>query len=115
MALHETHCKRPYVDIAFCDVHSPWQRDSNENANGLIREFQPKGMDLNQISHRQLTTVGHALNHRPRKIPCFPSPDEIVSQFKQDLLRVSHVNLEANQSRNRLNVEYFNLRIFNIF
>ena len=53
--------------------HRPWQRGSNENANGLIREFLPKGMDLSNVSHQQLTSIEHALNNRPRKILGFES------------------------------------------
>ncbi len=86
MALHETLSKRLHMDIFFCDAHSPWQRGSNENANGLIREFLPKGMDLNQVSHQRLTAIEHALNHRPRKILGFQSPHEVFSQLKQDFI-----------------------------
>jgi IS30 family transposase len=74
------------MNIFFCDAHSPWQRGSNENANGLIREFLPKGMDLSDVSHQELTAIEHALNHRPRKILGFQSPYEVFSQLKQDLI-----------------------------
>jgi len=67
-------------------AHSPWQRGTNENANGLIREFLPKGMDLSDVSHQELTAIEHALNHRPRKILGFQSPYEVFSQLKQDLI-----------------------------
>jgi transposase, IS30 family len=83
MALHETLSKRLHMDIFFCDPHSPWQRGSNENANGLIREYLPKGMDLSTVSHQQLTAIEHALNHRPRKILGFQSPHEVFSQLRQ--------------------------------
>ena len=73
MALHETLSAKLNMDIFFCDPHSPWQRGSNENANGLIREFLPKGMDLSLVSHQQLTSIEHALNNRPRKILGFES------------------------------------------
>jgi IS30 family transposase len=86
MAMHETLSKRLHMNIFFCDAHSPWQRGSNENANGLIREFLPKGMDLSDVSHQELTAIEHALNHRPRKILGFQSPYEVFSQLKQDLI-----------------------------
>jgi IS30 family transposase len=86
MAMHETLSKRLHMNIFFCDAHSRWQRRSNENANGLIREFLPKGMDLSDVSHQELTAIEHALNHRPRKILGFQSPYEVFSQLKQDLI-----------------------------
>jgi IS30 family transposase len=79
MALHETLSAKLKIDIFFCDPHSPWQRGSNENANGLVREFLPKGMDLSQVSHQQLAAIEHMLNHRPRKILNFHSPHEVFS------------------------------------
>ncbi len=86
MALHETLSAQLKMDIYFCDPHSPWQRGSNENANGLVREFLPKGMDLSQISQQQLTAIEHSLNHRPRKILNFHSPHEVFSQLTADLI-----------------------------
>jgi len=82
MALHQTLAKNLQIDVFFCDPHSPWQRGSNENANGLIREFLPKGMDLSQVSRQQLTAIEHNLNHRPRKILDFQTPYEVFSQLK---------------------------------
>lgn len=79
MALHETLSAKVNIDIFFCDPHSPWQRGSNENANGLVREFLPKGMDLSQVSHQKLTAIEHMLNHRPRKILNYHSPHEVFS------------------------------------
>ena len=81
MALHEKLSAKLHLDIYFCDPHSPWQRGSNENANGLIREYLPKGMDLSQVSHQELTAIEHSLNHRPRKILDFQSPHEVFSML----------------------------------
>ena len=86
MALHETLSANLNMDIFFCDPHSPWQRGSNENANGLIREFLPKGMDLSLVSHQQLTSIEHALNHRPRKILGFESPHEVFSRLSSHFI-----------------------------
>jgi transposase, IS30 family len=93
MALHETLSAKLNMDIFFCDPHSPWQRGSNENANGLIREFLPKGMDLSLVSHQQLTAIEHALNHRPRKILGFESPAEVLSKLSPQF--ISGVALQA--------------------
>jgi IS30 family transposase len=86
MALHQSLSKRLRMDIYFCDPHSPWQRGSNENANGLIREYLPKGMDLSDVSHQQLTAIEHSLNHRPRKILGYLSPHEVFSNLTSDLI-----------------------------
>ena len=86
MALHETLSAKLHMDIFFCDPHSPWQRGSNEIANGLIREFLPKGMDLSLVTHQQLTAIEHSLNHRPRKILGFDSPHEVFSRLSPHLI-----------------------------
>ena len=86
MALHETLSAKLNMDIFFCDPHSPWQRGSNENANGLIREFLPKGTDLSLVSHQQLTSIENALNHRPRKILGFESPHEVFSRLSSHFI-----------------------------
>ena len=63
-----------------------WQRGSNENANGLVREFLPKGMDLSQVSHQQLTHIEQLLNHRPRKILDYRTPHEVFSALTSNLI-----------------------------
>jgi IS30 family transposase len=82
MALHQTLAKRLNMRIFFCDPHSPWQRASNENANGLIREYLPKGMDLSTLTQAQLKAIELRLNTRPRKILDFQTPDEVFSNLK---------------------------------
>ncbi len=84
MALHQTLAKRLKIDIFFCDPHSPWQRASNENANGLIREYLPKGTDLSSFSQAQLKAIETALNTRPRKILGFQTPEEVFSNLKHN-------------------------------
>lgn len=82
MALHQTLAKRLKIDIYFCDPHSPWQRGTNENANGLIREYLPKGTDLSVHTHQQLTAIEASLNNRPRKILGYRTPAEVLAELK---------------------------------
>jgi IS30 family transposase len=93
MALHQTLAKRLRIDIFFCDPHSPWQRGSNENANGLIREFLPKGTDLSQHSHQALAAIESSLNNRPRKILSYRTPAEVFDELRLD--QVQGVALRA--------------------
>ncbi len=74
--------RRLKMDIFFCDPHSPWQRASNENANGLIREYLPKGTDLSTVSAAELKAIEARLNGRPRQILGFQTPDEVFSSLK---------------------------------
>ena len=87
MSKHQTLSAALKMDIYFCEPRSPWQRGSNENANGLIREYLPKGTDLSQVSQQQLTAIEHSLNNRPRKILNFHSPAEVFTQLTSDLIR----------------------------
>ena len=65
------------VEFYFPPPHQPWQRGSNENTNGLLREYFPKGYDFNQLSDGDLQAVVDQLNHRPRKILGYKSPWEV--------------------------------------
>jgi transposase, IS30 family len=69
------------IEISFCDPHAPWQRGSNENTNGLLRQYFPKGTELSQISEFELDRVADELNDRPRKRLGFYKPSERIAEL----------------------------------
>ena len=69
------------VDVYFCDPHSPWQRGSNENTNGLLRQYFPKGTDLSTHSQEQLNAVAASLNNRPRETLGWLKPKEKLAEL----------------------------------
>ena len=79
MARHLTITRSLDAPVYFCDSHSPWQRGSNENMNGLLRDYFPKGTDLSIHSHRHLLAVENELNNRPRRVLGDRSPAELFA------------------------------------
>jgi IS30 family transposase len=81
MARHLEISAAADIDIYFCDPHSPWQRGSNENTNGLLRQYFPKGTDLSRHSRGDLDAVALALNTRPRKTLAWKTPGEALDEL----------------------------------
>ena len=79
MACHPELARRLKIDIWFCDPHAPWQRGSNENTNGLLRQFMPKGTDLGNVSQTWLNDVAALMNNRPRKTLGWRTPNEAMA------------------------------------
>jgi len=78
MSEHKRLAEQTGVAVFFADPHSPWQRGSNENTNGLLRHYLPKGTDLSVHSQDDLNTIAWKLNNRPRKIHGFRTPLQVA-------------------------------------
>jgi len=76
MADHQRFSLDTHIKVYFCDPQSPWQRGSNENTNGLLRQYFPKGLDLAKVSQNKLNAVARLLNERPRKTLDYETPAE---------------------------------------
>lgn len=82
MAEHERLAQRLAIRVFFADPHSPWQRGTNENTNGLLRQYLPKGTDLSGYTQRELNAIAQRLNTRPRKCLDWATPLEVFTQLR---------------------------------
>lgn len=81
MAQHKLFTKETSIQVYFADPHSPWQRGTNENTNGLIRQYFPKGINFRTVSRKEALRVQDQMNDRPRKALDYEKPDEAFSRL----------------------------------
>ena len=79
LAAHKRFTIATDVQVYFCDPQSPWQRGSNENTNGLLRQYMPKGTDVAAFSQAELNGIARSLNERPRKTLAYRTPADVLA------------------------------------
>lgn len=109
MANHKWLTNNTGIDIYFAHPYSSWERGTNENTNGLIRRFFPKGTDFNSITIKQLKDAEYSLNNRPRKVLGYKTPNEKLSEEINPKMPFSEITLGSlkslkSYSENRSNI-----------
>ena len=90
MAEHKVFAKNTKIKVYFAHPYSPWERPTNENSNGLIRDYFPKGTDFNLITNKRLKEVQNELNERPRKVLDAFTPKEVFQRIIMEPLRLQN-------------------------
>lgn len=89
MAQHKLFTKNTKVAVFFAHPYSPWERPTNENSNGLIRDYFPKGTDLSKVTKRRLKEVQNQLNERPRRVLDWRTPKEVFDELIMQKINTS--------------------------
>lgn len=95
MAQHKNFTKNTKIDVYFAHPYSPWERPTNENSNGLIRDFFPKGTNFNLVSKKELKNVQNMLNERPRKVLNWSTPKEVFETCIMNKIEQQYVQKET--------------------
>ena len=85
MSAHQQWAANANIRVYFCDPHSPWQRGTCDNTNGLLRQFLPKGTDLSVHDQHALDSIADMMNNRPRQTLGWQSPYQVFTQLMADL------------------------------
>ena len=85
LSAHAEFTQQTGIPVYFADPHSPWQRGTNENTNGVLRQYFPKGTDLSRWNRDELEAVAAAINSRPRKILGWKTPAEALDDHLRSL------------------------------
>jgi len=93
MAYHRELEKATNIRVYFCDPHSPWQRGSCENTNGLLRQYLPKGSDLSVYSQEELDAISNLLNNRPRQTLNWDTPYQTFQWFIESVYQLNNDSL----------------------
>jgi IS30 family transposase len=94
MALHKQLTANTGMAVYFCDPHSPWQRGSNENTNGLVRQYLPKATDLSVYSQKQVDAIADEINNRPRNGLGVRSPLAVYRELLGIFLNNPHSSIK---------------------